>query len=413
MPTRPLHFNPLIPPHLDNPYPVYAHARQEAPVFFSPIHDAWVVTRYEDVLAILHDPTRFSSAHLFRTPVDPTPEVLAELAPLPPEIPLLVSEDPPTHRRTRGLVSKAFLPAHVTAMAPRVQAIAHELIDHFCAAGHADLVRQYTAPLPVRVLLEFIGLPATDADFIKQWSHDHMLLSLPGLSADQQLQAARTEGAFSRYANALIAERRRHPRADLLSALIQAKIEDERPLDDVELNTLLQQLLFAGQETTTNLLSSTLLSLLREPELWQTLQADPSLIPHVVEEGLRHDAAIPGMFRTATQEVTIAGVAIPAGARIFVAFAAANRDERIFAEPDRFDVHRGNADKHLSFGHGIHYCIGAALARLEARIGIEVLLERLPGLRLAPAQRLTYLPSLINRALQQLQVTWAASGQGD
>jgi cytochrome P450 len=287
------------------------------------------------------------------------------------------------------------------------------LIDHFCAAGHADLVRQYTAPLPVRVLLEFIGLPATDAEFIKQWSHDHMLLAVPGLSAEQQLQAARTEVAFSRYADALIAERRLHPRADLLSALMQAEVEGERPLDDVELNTLVQQLLFAGQETTTNLLSSTLHSLLREPELWRALQADPSLVPNVVEEGLRHDAAIPGMFRTATQEVSIAGVVIPAGARLFVAFAAANRDDRVFAEPDRFDVHRVNADRHLSLGHGIHYCVGAVLARLEARIGLEVLLERLPDPRLAPAQRITYLPSLINRALQQLQVVWEASAQGN
>jgi cytochrome P450 len=132
MPTCPFHFNPLTSPHLENPYPVYAQAREEAPIFFSPIHGAWVVTRYEDVLAILRDPSRFSSAHVFRRPVNPTPEVLAELAHLPPEIPLLVSEDPPTHRRTRGLVSKAFSPTHVAAMAPRVQTIAHELIDHFC-----------------------------------------------------------------------------------------------------------------------------------------------------------------------------------------------------------------------------------------------------------------------------------------
>jgi cytochrome P450 len=412
MPICPVHFNPRIPPDVENPYPVYAQAREQAPVFFSPLHDAWVVTRYEDVLAILRDPARFSSAHHFRTPVNPTPEVLAELAQLPPELPLLVSEDPPTHRRTRALVSKAFAPTHVTAMAPRVQSIAHELIDHFCAAGHADLVRQYTAPLPVRVLLEFMGLPASDADFIKQWSHDHMVLAVPGLSAEQQLQAARTEVAFSQYADALIAERRRYPQADLLSALICAEVEGERPLDEVELNTLLQQLLFAGQETTTNVLSSTLLSLLREPALWHALRADPALIPKVVEEGLRHDAAIPGMFRTATQEVTIAGVVIPAGARLFVAFASANRDERMFAEPERFAVHRGNADKHLSFGHGIHSCIGAALARLEARMGITVLVERLPELHLAP-QQFTYLPSLINRALQHLQVTWDAARRGD
>jgi cytochrome P450 len=240
-----------------------------------------------------------------------------------------------------------------------------------------------------------------------------MLLAVPGLSAEQQLQAARAEVAFSRYADALIAERQRHPRADLLSALIQAEVEGERPLDKGELNTLLQQLLFAGQETTTNLLSNTLLSLLREPALWHALQADPSLLPKVVEEGLRHDAPIPGMFRTATQEVTIAGVAIPAGARLFLAFASANRDERIFAEPERFAVHRANADQHLSLGYGIHYCIGATLARLEARIGIAVLLERLPDLHLALQQRFTYLPSLINRTLQHLWVTWDAVPRAD
>ena len=184
-------------------------------------------------------------------------------------------------------------------------------------------------------------------------------------------------------------------------------------LNDVELNSLLQQLLFAGQETTTNLLSNTFFHLIREPNLWQALQADPSLVPNAVEEGLRHDAAIPGMFRTATQDVTIAGVAIPAGARIFLAFASANRDERLFAKPEQFDLGRFNADKHLSLGHGIHFCIGATLARLEARIGIEVLLECLPDLRLVPGQRITYLPSLINRALQHLRVTWGASSQGD
>jgi cytochrome P450 len=339
-------------------------------------------------------------------PDDPPPEVQAELAKLPPEVALLVNEDPPTHRRTRALVSKAFLPRYVAAMAPRVQAIAHELVDQFRTDGHADLVRQYTYPLPMRVLLECIGLPVEDAEFIKQWCHDHMLLSAPGISKTQQLQSARTEVAFNRYVNTLIAERRRHPQSDLLSALIQAEVEGERPLGDVELNALLQQLLFAGHETTTNLLSGLLLSLLSEPDLWRALLANPSLIPNAVEEGLRQDAPIPGMFRTATQDVTLAGVAIPSGARVFLAFAAANRDPRIFVEPERFDVHRSNADQHLSLGHGIHYCIGAALAKLEARIGLEVLLARLPTLQLVPGQPLVYLPSLINRALQHLHTMW-------
>ena len=159
--------------------------------------------------------------------------------------------------------------------------------------------------------------------------------------------------AFRRYADSLIAERRHHPQSDLLSALIHAEVEGERPLDDIELNSLLQQLLFAGHETTTNLLSNTLFTLLREPALCHALRADPSLVPNAVEEGLRHDSAIPGMFRTTTHEVTIEGVVIPAGARLFLAFASTNRDDDIFADPERFELHRSNADKHLSQGHGI------------------------------------------------------------
>ena len=178
----PFDFDPLTSPALENPYPVYARAREEAPVFFSPMHDAWVVTRYADVLAVLRDPGRFSSTYRFRVPDDPPPEVQAELAKIPPEISLLVSEDPPTHRRTRALVSTAFLPRYVTAMAPRVQAIAHELVDQFWTDGRADLVRQYTSRLPMRVLLEFMGLPVADADFIQQWCHDHILLAAPGLA---------------------------------------------------------------------------------------------------------------------------------------------------------------------------------------------------------------------------------------
>jgi cytochrome P450 len=413
MPTCPVPFNPLVPPHLEDPYPVYAQAREEAPVFFSPIHGAWVVTRYEDVLAILRDPRRFSSAHRFRNPVAPSPAVQAELAQLPAEIRLLVNEDPPTHRRTRNLVSQAFSPKHVMAMAPRIHAIAHDLVDQFCAVGKADLVRQYTYPLPMRVLLEFVGLPVEDADFIKQWCQEHILLNVPGMSEEQQLKSARTEVAFRRYADTLIAERRHHPQPDLLSALIHAEVDGERSLDDRELNALLQQLLFAGHETTTNLLSSTFFHLLRQPDLWHALQAHPSLVPNAVEEGLRYDAPIPGMFRTATQDVHVAGVAIPAGARIFLAFASANRDEGRFATPEQFDVGRVNADKHLSLGHGIHFCLGATLARLEARIGIEVLLQRLPDLRLVPGQQITYLPSLINRAMQHLYVIWGTASQGD
>jgi cytochrome P450 len=404
--TAPFQFNPLESPYLENPYPLYARARREAPIFFSPLFATWVVTRYEDVHAILRDPWRFSSSYLFRAPVDPPPDVLAMLAQLPPEVPLLVSEDPPGHTRTRALVSHAFLPRQVAGMAARIRDIAHELIDQLPAAGSADLVRQYTYPLPMRVLLEFLGLPVADAEVIKHWCHDHMLLSVPGIGAAQQRRSAATEVSFSRYTEALIAARQRQPRPDVLSALIQARVHGERPLDDVELHSLLQQLLFAGHETTTNLLSNTIVALLRDASQWQALQRDQTCTARAVEEGLRYDAPVQGMFRTTTEDVTVRDVTLPAGARVFLAFAAANRDEHVFPEPDRFDIQRPNADKHVSFGYGVHYCIGAPLVRLEARIALEILVQRLPNLHLVSDQPVTYLPSLLNRALQQLQVRW-------
>jgi cytochrome P450 len=283
------------------------------------------------------------------------------------------------------------------------------LIDQLPAAGGVDLVRQYTYPLPMRVLLEFLGLPVADAEVIKHWCHDHMLLSVPGIGAAQQRRSAATEVAFSRYTEALIAARQRQPRTDVLSALIHARVHGERPLDDVELHTLLQQLLFAGHETTTNLLSNTISALLRDASQWQALQRDQTCTVRAVEEGLRYDAPVQGMFRTTTEDVAVRGVALPAGARVFVAFGAANRDEHLFPEPDRFDVRRSNADKHVSFGYGVHYCIGAPLVRLEARIALEVLVQRLPELHLVPDQPMTYLPSLLNRALQHLQVRLGAS----
>jgi cytochrome P450 len=197
----------------------------------------------------------------------------------------------------------------------------------------------------------------------------------------------------------------------VLSALIHARVAGERPLDMVELNVLVQQLLFAGHETTTNLLSNTCYALLRGPSLWQALRHDRTLIPHVVEEGLRYDAPVQGMFRTTTGDVEMHGVTLPAGARVFVVFGAANRDARIFAHPAYFDPWRHNADQHLAFGHGIHHCLGASFVRLEARIALDVLVQRLPDVHLVPTQPLIYLPSLLNRALQHLQVHWHTSRQ--
>lgn len=407
MSTPHFSFNHTVSPHLENPYPLYAQARKEAPIFFNPMFNAWFVTRYDDVIAILRDPQRFSSKFIFRMPSDPSPAVQDLLDQLPPEVPLLVTEDPPGHTRTRALVSKAFSTKRIAAIEPLVRKIANALIDTFIAEGQADLVRQYTQPLPLQVLLEFIGLPVEDAAFIKQWTLDRLLLtSLPGVDPEEQLRAARMEADFIRYAQQIIAERQRNPQDDLLSGLINAEVEGERSFDDVELINLLQQLLFAGHETTTNLLSNTFYQLLTHPEHWQHTQTHPELIANVVEEGLRHDSPVQAMLRTTTETVELGGVTIPAGDRVFICFGAANRDEGTFHDAERFDFERANAHKHLSLGYGIHYCIGAPLARLEARVAIEVLAQRIPQLRLAPHHRASYIPSLLHRILQELPVIW-------
>jgi cytochrome P450 len=406
MSTAVFPFNHLEPPHLEDPYPLYTQARRDAPVFYSPIFQSWIVTRYDDVIAILRDPKRFSSLILFRTPVNPTSEVQAVLDQIPPEVPMLITEDPPGHTRSRALVSKAFSSGQVARMEPRIRAIADALIDSFIDGGQAELVRQYTYPLPMTALLEFIGLPVADADFIKEWTHEHVLLAVPGIGAEQQLKSAQAEAAFARYAEAIIAEKQRNPQDDVLSDLINARVEGERPFDDVELITLMQHLLFAGHETTTNLLSLTFYHLLRQPERWHALRADPTLVANTLEESLRYDAAVQSMIRTTTQEVQIADVTIPAGDRIMFFFGSANRDDAAFSDPEHFDLQRPNANKHLTLGYGIHYCIGAPLARLEGRIAVETLMRRIPDLRLAPDYNTAFLPNLFNRALQQLHVAW-------
>ncbi|GAB4198764.1 MAG: cytochrome P450 [Roseiflexaceae bacterium] len=398
-------FNHLAPPHLEDPYPLYAEARK-GPVFFTPVFGCWIVSRYQDVLAVLNDTQRFSSHHLFRQPVNPTPEVLAELAKIPPETPLLVTEDPSAHTRTRAMVAKALSPRRFAAMEPRVQAIADDLIDSFAAAGAADLVGQYTYPLAMRVLLEFIGLPVEDAGFIKRWAQEHMQLSLPGLAPEQQLQYARTTVEFSAYCTRLITDRQANPRDDVLSGLLDAREGSERPFDHAELITLLQTMFTAGHETTTCLISNTLLHLLREPADWLALCADPSLAAAVSEEGLRYDAPVHGMFRVTKEEVELGGAVLPAGQRVLLLFGAANRDGAVFPEPDRFVPNRPNASRHLGLGYGIHYCIGAPLARLEARVALATLARRLPGLRLAPAFQPRYLSNLVQRVLLELPGVW-------
>jgi cytochrome P450 len=399
-------FDRFAPPHLDDPYPLYRDARERAGVFYADAFDVWVVTRYDDVRDVLMDPARFSSAYLIHTPHAPAAGVTEILQQGHPEVRILLNQDPPEHARARSLVAKAFAPRRARALEPRVQEIADRLVDAFAGAGHADLVRQLTLPLPLQVICELIGLPLRDAEQVRAWTDDLKLLTSFGATPEQQLQAARGSVAFEHYLADQVEQRRREGRDDLLTDIMTARVVGEQPLTTDEIISLLKTLVFGGHETTANLIGTALLLLLQRPELWRAAPDDPRLVDAAVEEALRLDAPVQGMYRRAVADTEVAGVTIPAGAQVFALFGSANRDPAIFADPDGFDPGRTDADRHLSFGRGIHFCIGAALARLEAHTAITTLSGRIPGLRLAPGFRAPYLPNLLHRGPSRLDAVW-------
>jgi len=406
-----LEYKPLEQPLLDNPFPFYARLRREAPVTFAPAFHLWVVSRYQDVATVLKDSRRFSSRDILRPPVDLPPDLLELLkdAGYSPEYPLL-GDDPPAHTRIRTLVGKAFSASNMKALESRIRELAGAYLDTLLRSGsRGDIVAGLIHPLPMYVITQMLGIAASDQEQLKKWCKDENLFFVPHLPPDERKRSVLGVAAFRRYLRGLAQERQQNPRAeDLLTGLIQAQLEGERSLSVLELTNLISVLLFAGHETTTNLMGTALLHLLSHPTAWQELRANPAAIPNAIEEVLRYDAAVVGMMRTTTEPVELSGTQVPAGARLLLLFASANRDEAVFQEPDRFDIHRTATNRHLAFSHGAHYCVGAQLARLEARVVLELLLERMPHLRLVPGQPRQYLPALLHRGLLQLWVDWSA-----
>jgi cytochrome P450 len=392
---------------LRDPYPVYDCARHEAPVFFSPSLGAWVVSRYDDVCAILKDNQRFSSENLFAAATEFTPEALALLGTGYPNMSTPLDSDPPRHNRLRRFVSRAFAPKRVEAVRPVIRNFASELIDGFAKKGRADIVARLALPLPLRVILHVVGVPDADQAKIKQWCDDWFSLLFTRVPPERQIACVESALAYQRYVAELIHERRKSPREDALSDLLAASDEGDNPLSVAELISIVGgSFIAAGHETTTSMLTNALLVLLSDTARWEALKADPSLIPRYLEEAMRLDSTSNGFLRTAKEPVEIAGVKLPAGARVYLLYGSACRDGAHFSSPERFDPARENLSDQLTFGRGIHYCAGAPLARAEAQITIDLLRERLPGLRLVPDQELRYLPHLAIRGPIHLWVEW-------
>ena len=387
-----------------NPFPLLAALRASEPVYRTTLPDkvktpVWLLTRYEDVNALLKD-ERFPKNR--RSAL--TPEQVRKLPWVPPMFrPLernMLDLDAPDHTRLRALVHKAFTPRLVERMRERVQALADELLEGVARRGEMDLIADYALPLPMTIITEILGVPTADRHKFHKWSQAVVSLSSP----NPTLRVIPSVWMFLRYLRRFFEVRRRDPRDDLASALIQAEEAGDRLSAD-ELLAMVFLLLVAGHETTVNLIGSGVLALLEHPDQLERLRGEPALIKPAVEELLRYTAPVfMSTERYAREDVTIHGVTIPRGEMAFGVIGSANRDETVFENPDALDITR-EPNRHLSFGQGIHFCLGAPLARMEAQIAIDTLLRRAPNIRLQVSpDSLRWRPSMILRGLDALPV---------
>lgn len=364
-----------------NPHPIYARMRREQPLyrFISPGSRApvWIATRYDDCVSLLRDP------RLFKDDSRLTPAQRAQSAPLiPPDTSLnrhLLRLDGPDHARLRALVQKAFSSRIVDGLRARIQEIIDALIGRVVPAGGMDLVADFAVPLPVTVIAEMLGIPEPDRPRFRAWSQ--VLVSTPNTPEGLAHKHAAL-GQFAQYLQSMVAARRAEPGDDLVSALIAAEEQEDR-LDTSELLSTLFVLLIAGHETTVNLIGNGMLALLQHPEQRRRLAEDPALVAPAVEEMLRYDGPVEtSTVRWAASEIELRDTRIPPGEIVLASLLAANRDPDQFPDPDTFDITRA-PNRHIAFGFGAHYCLGAHLARLEGTMAVTSLLQRLPGLALA------------------------------
>lgn len=403
-------FDPLDPEQAADPYPWLRAAQAQRPVFHLPEQDMWCVTRYRDVIEVLRDTATYSSRKVIRL-AQLGPE-LGDAFPDGPPDEVLVSQDPPVHTRLRALAQCAFTPKLVNAREPEIRRLCHRLVDSFAVRGRCDLVAEFAEHLPVQVITRLVGAPLEKAGDFYRWGIDRVLLlqGAPTLSEAERTELGERIRLMSRWLRGFVEERRLHPREDLASALVHATTDDGQPaLSTAETVTMIGTILSAGSSTTAHFIPIMVRNLLLHPDQWAQLVAEPSLARRAVEENLRHVTSVHGVTRTTTRPVTLGGVALPVGADLYVHYAAAQRDPAVFTDPDTLDIHRANVQRQFAFGRGAHTCLGAPLARLEARIALEVLIERLPGLRLAPGRRPDrWIPNLLTPGLAYLDLAWVS-----
>jgi cytochrome P450 len=412
------HFNPFDPAVQQCPHPHYRAMQRAAAVFPVDGTDLYLVTRHELIVPILRDPRTFSSrfGHTGEPPRGPVVERLREVISRGWErVPTMLTMDPPAQTRYRGTVAPYFTPRSIAALRDPVVAIVERLIDGWIGAGEIELVADFAVPLPVKVIAHVLNVPVERMADFKRWSDDSIAAIGTRISDDRRVEAEEGIVAFQHFFAEQLEQRRARPQGDLLSDLVQAEIDTDeggrRPLGMAEMLSIVQQLLVAGNETTTKALTEGVRLLAEHPEQWEALRADPAgRAPLVVEEVLRLSTPTQGMFRLVTEDTEIDGMPVPKGARLVLIYAAANRDPVVWGDdPDRFDPDRPNLKDHLAFGKGIHFCIGAPLSRLELQVATEALARRLCTIRLTRPDSLEYHPSFVLRGLTRLDVAFTAA----
>ncbi|UOR12578.1 cytochrome P450 family protein [Halobacillus amylolyticus] len=383
-----------------NPYPNFSKLRQEDPIHQTLMpngHYSWIITRYEDAVAVLKD-SRFIKDYTYLLGEEEQEEAHANSSIF---VRNMLFSDPPDHKRLRGLVQKAFTPKMIEGLRGRVEEITNELLDRVQEKGQMNLIDDFAFPLPIIVICEMLGVPSQDRDKFRTWSNTLVEASNNPENAEQ-IQTHMTE--FVMYLKQLCAERRQNPKDDMISKLIQSEEEGDS-LSEQELYGVISLLIIAGHETTVNLITNGVFALLENPGQKEQLKNDPNLIESALEEFLRYNGPVEfSTDRWASNTVELRGKTIAKGDHVIVALDSANRDPEQFEDPDVFDITRGKS-KHLAFGKGIHFCLGAPLARLEAEVAVTTLLRRMPELRLnTDPEALEWRPGILMRGLIELPV---------
>lgn len=411
-------YNPMDPEIQQNPFPSYAALRKQAPVLQHPRTGIFFVSRMDAVSEVLRKHSIYSSQIFSVSALPPVPGFEEEMEAIRSEgwesVDTMLTADPPIQSRYRKAVGRAFTTKRIKSLEPSIRALTDELIDAWPDKGRIDFLRDFSVPLPIRVISRFLSISPEREKDVKRWSDDSVAGLGVKLSGERAVEVTRSIVELQKFHAANIEERRNRPQDDFLSELVATVFEDmdgrERDLEMGEMLSIVQQLMVAGNETTTKGINEIMKLLIENPAEWKRMKEDPSIIPALIEEGLRLASPNQGLFRRAKEDSELCGVEIPKGSLLWAMFGSANRDEQVFPDPDRFDPSRPNLNESVALGRGAHFCIGAPLARLELKVVFEQIAARVEQLAFAPGTELRYQPSFILRGLESLELD-IAKGQ--